>query len=300
VDEAIRWLREKREAYKPFFLFVCFHEPHEPIATDPRFARQYDSPDDPTLAAHHGNISQMDHAFGRLMDALDDQGLRESTLVFFTSDNGPAITNRNPHGSAGPLRDKKGSLYEGGIRVPGIFRWPGRIAAGTTSDQPLSGVDVLPTLCELANVRIRRDRKIDGTSVLPIFDGMTLLRETALYWQFNRARSEPKVAMRIGRWKILARLSGPEPKRGADLVETEMQAMKNAELTGFELYDLEEDIGETDNLASEHPRQLAAMATELKKMYREVRDETPVWPAWEWPRYESQRIIWPLPPPGQE
>ncbi|MFG0296789.1 MAG: sulfatase-like hydrolase/transferase, partial [Maioricimonas sp. JB045] len=107
VDEAEWWLTEGRSGERPFFLFVCFHEPHEPIATDEEYAKQYPS-DDPSYSAHHGNITQMDAAFGRLMQTLDDQGLRENTLVVFTSDNGPAITSIHPHGSAGPLRHKKG------------------------------------------------------------------------------------------------------------------------------------------------------------------------------------------------
>ncbi|MBW3600736.1 MAG: sulfatase-like hydrolase/transferase, partial [Planctomycetes bacterium] len=169
--EAIRWLREVRDPEKPFFLFVCFHEPHEPIATDARFAALYPSPDDPTLSAHHGNVTQMDDAFGRLMTAIDELGLRDDTLAFFTSDNGPAITRAHPHGSAGPLREKKGHVYEGGIRVPGLLRWPGKTKAGSESSEPVSGVDLLPTLCEIAGIRPPADRNLDGASFLPIFDG---------------------------------------------------------------------------------------------------------------------------------
>src|SRR5262249_10016692 len=129
ADEAIHWLRDGRDKSKPFFLYVAFHEPHEPIATAKKFADLYPSPD-PSYSAYQGNVSQLDSAFGRLMTALDAARLRDNTLVFFTSDNGPAITPMHPHGSAGPLRDKKGSVYEGGIRVPGILRWPGHTRAG--------------------------------------------------------------------------------------------------------------------------------------------------------------------------
>ncbi|MCX7886653.1 MAG: sulfatase-like hydrolase/transferase, partial [Verrucomicrobiae bacterium] len=90
VDEAIRWL-DRRNQSKPFFLYVCFHEPHEPIATAPKYAKLYSS-DDPSYSAFYGNITQLDDAFGRLMRALDQRGLRDNTLVFLTSDNGPAIT----------------------------------------------------------------------------------------------------------------------------------------------------------------------------------------------------------------
>ncbi len=299
VDEAIHWLKSVRGRDKPFFLFVCFHEPHEPIATAGRFAEMYPS-DDPSLSAHHGNVTQEDDAFGRLMQALDEMSLRGQTLVMFTSDNGPAITNWHPHGSAGPLRDKKGSVYEGGIRVPGIVRWPGHTEPGTVCDEPVSGVDLLPTLCEIVGIPLPDDRAIDGTSFLPVFDGKPIERDTPLYWQFNYARSKPKVAMRIGDWKILGHLSEPDLKPGADITDEVQQSIKRAELASFELYNLRADIGETTNLAQKQPQRLASMAARLREIYREVRDEGPVWPAWEWPRYEGQRIkaareagIWP-------
>ncbi len=196
AGEAMRWLREqcaRQEADRqPFFLYVCFHEPHEPIATDPKFAALYPSPGDPSRAAHHGNVTQMDEATGRLLLCVDELGLRGNTLVFFTSDNGPAITPMHPHGSAGPLRDKKGSMYEGGIRVPGILRWPGHTSPGTVSDEPVCGVDLLPTLCAAVGIEVPADRAIDGANFLPLLDGKPIDRKTPLYWQFNRARNARK------------------------------------------------------------------------------------------------------------
>jgi arylsulfatase A len=299
VEEAVRWLEEGRDREKPFFLYVCFHEPHEPIASAKRFTDMYPS-DDPSLSTHHGNVTQEDDAFGRLMATIDELNLRDDTLVMFTSDNGPAITNWHPHGSAGPLRDKKGSMYEGGIRVPGILRWPGHTQPGTVCDEPVSGVDLLPTLCEITGIGVPGDRAIDGTSFLPIFEGDSIERKTPLYWQFNYARSKPKVAMRVGDWKILATLTEPESKPVADITDGLQQGIKRAELDSFELYNLREDVGETTDLAEQQPERLAAMAAQLRKLYREVRDESPVWPAWEWPRYEGGRIraareagIWP-------
>jgi arylsulfatase A len=300
VDEAIRWLREIRDPKKPFFLYVCFHEPHEPLATHERFEAMYPSPDDPSRAAHHGNVTQMDHACGRLLRCVDELRMRDDTLVFFTSDNGPAITNFHPHGSAGPLRDKKGSMYEGGIRVPGIIRWPGHARPGTVCREPVCGVDLLPTLCEIAGIAVPEDRSVDGTSFLPIFEGRPLARKTPLYWQFNYASSKPKVAMRIGDWKILATLDQPSLKPGADITPEVQQSIKQAELDALELYNVRDDVGETTDLAASEPERLATMAAQLRKLYREVRNESPTWPAWEWPRFEGERIraareagVWP-------
>src|SRR5690606_33072175 len=189
--------------------------------------------------------SQMDEAFGRIMQAVDENDLRENTLVWFTSDNGPAITGYHPHGSAGPLREKKGHVYDGGIRVPGIIRWPGQIEPGTTSGEPVCGVDLLPTLCEIVGAKVPDDRAIDGTSILPVFQGQRVQRKVPLFWQFNFARSTPRVAMRDGDWKILATLTGKDLRPSGDITDENTEAIKTAQLERFELYNLREDVGET-------------------------------------------------------
>ncbi|MEQ9409198.1 MAG: sulfatase-like hydrolase/transferase [Fuerstiella sp.] len=290
--EAERWLTDVRDPSKPFFLFTCFHEPHEPIASARRFTDLFPS-DDPSYSAHHGNISQLDDGFGQILDTLERLKLRDNTLIIFTSDNGPAITAMHPHGSAGPLRDKKGAIYEGGIRVPGILQWPGHIKAGTVSRQPVSGVDLLPTLCELADVTPPTDRVLDGCSIVPLFSGKKLSRSRPLYWQFNRARSEAKVAIRDGQWKLVAGLDPAAPNRGGEIGPTEIRQIKTAKLIDFELHDLQSDIAEKHNVAMQNPEVFAAMKSRLQDFYHEVQQEAPEWPAWDWPRYESQRIQWP-------
>lgn len=292
ADEAERWLKETRNPEQPFFLFVCFHEPHEPIATDEQYARLYSS-DDPSYAAHHGNITQMDAAFGRLLQTLDAQGLRDSTFVMFTSDNGPAMTSIHPHGSTGPLREYKGHLYEGGIRVPGIIRWPGHAQPGAVSDEPISGVDLLPTLCEAARIAPPADRTLDGASFLPMLQGNPIRRSLPLYWQFNYAASAPDVAIREGDWKLVATLDLPDFPRGADITDDMMRALKQAEPVEFALYNLKSDIGEQSDLKTHEPERFQRMKSQLLEMYHDVRAESPTWPAWEWPRYEGQRIEWP-------
>ncbi|MFZ2644446.1 MAG: sulfatase-like hydrolase/transferase [Verrucomicrobiia bacterium] len=291
VDEAIRWLGT-RDPAKPFFLHVCFHEPHEPIATDPKYTKLYPS-DDPSYSAHHGNITQMDDAFGRLMRALDERELRENTFIFFTSDNGPAITPMHPHGSVGPLRDKKGSLYEGGIRVPGIVRWPGRTRSGSVSDEPVCGVDFLPTACAIAGIEPPRDRRLDGASFLPVLDGKPVARSTPLYWHFNRASSDAKVALRVGDWKILATLDKNVALRGNDITEEDERVFKEAGLAAFSLYNLRADIGEKTDLAAKETAKLAELKALLQAKYQEVRAESPVWPAWKFTGAEGRKIEWP-------
>lgn len=290
--EAVRWLRDDRDASKPFFLFVCFHEPHEPIASAKRFTDLYPS-DDPSYSAHHGNVSQLDHGFGLLVDALEDLKLRENTFVFFTSDNGPAITGIHPHGSSGPLRSKKGFVYEGGIRVPGMIQWPGHVKPGSVSDEPVSGVDLLPTLCAIADVKTPASVTLDGASFLPVLAGDSVKRSKPLYWQFNRTRGEMKVAIREGNWKLMARLDQPDLKPSGGIEKGEMEYIKSARLTGFELYELSQDIAEATELSAVRPDRFERMKSRMLEMYQEVQDDAPIWPAWEWPRYESERIQWP-------
>lgn len=292
ATEAIYWLRELRDSERPFFLFVSFHEPHEPIATDPQYEKLYPS-DVPSYAPHHGNITQMDAAFGKLMRSIDELDLRDETLVFFTSDNGPAKTAFHPNGSAGALRDKKGFISDGGIRVPGMLRWPERIQAGTVSDEPVIGTDVLPTLCELAGIEAPTDRTLDGASIVPLFKGKKVERTTPLYWHFYAASGEQQVAIRIGPWKLSAAMdAGPVRQRGG-IDPVDQQTIKTAPLGEMELYNLDEDIGESSDVQDQHPERFSEMRAILEAKYREVQSESPTWPAWEFARYESERIQWP-------
>ena len=290
--EAMVWLEQLRDPEKPFFLFVSFHEPHEPIATAPKYQAIYPS-DDPSYSAHHGNISQMDAAFGSLMQKLDELHLSDNTLVFFTSDNGPARTRFHPNGSAGPLRDKKGFVAEGGIRVPGIIRWPGKATPGTVSSEPVIGTDLLPTLCEIVGVKRPDDRAYDGSSFLPAFSGKPIERATPLYWHFFAASGEHQVAIRIGNWKLSASIAAEKVRDRGGIDAQDQQAIKTAPLGKMWLYNLREDPGETFDYSQREPERLVSMKRILEAKYREVQRESPLWPEWEFARYEAQRILWP-------
>jgi arylsulfatase A len=289
TDEAIHWLNDIRDKSKPFFIYCNYHEPHEPIASAKKYRDLYPS-DDPRYTRHHANITQMDEAFGKLLASLEEQKLRKNTLIFFTSDNGPAITSLHPHGSAGPLRDKKGTVHEGGIRVPGIVQWPGKVKPGTVSHEPICGVDVLPTLCEVANIKTPQDRTLDGTSFLPALEGQSIQRQQPLYWQFNRANTKWKVALRSGDWKLVATLTGPEWSRGGGItLEDELQ-MKKAELDTFELYNLRKDIAETTDLKESAPDKFSELKQQMQAIYLDVREESPIWPDWEFAKHEGMKI----------
>ena len=258
VGEAITWLKEKRDPAKPFFLAVWTHEPHYPIKSDPKFKALYPDLADDVQREHHANVTQMDFAFGQLMKALDEQKLADSTFVFFTSDNGPEGngTTTPGRGSSGGLRGRKRDMHEGGIRVPGLARWPGKIPAGSVSEVPVVGSDVFPTMLGIAGVKPPTDRVLDGVDVLPALTGKVtqLARTQPLYWRLLMAPNA-KIAMRVDDWKILA----------------------NAELTEFELYNLKTDPKEASDLKSAKPQRFAALREQLVKHNAAVDAEGPDW-----------------------
>lgn len=266
VDEAIHWLKKERDSTKPFFLCCWTHEPHLPIETDPRFQNLY--PDlvksDPDKAQHHGNISQLDDAFGRLMRTLSELKLDENTIVIFTSDNGPegdGLKGRT-RGSTGGLRGRKRNVYEGGIRVPGMIRWPGHTKPGSTSEEPVIGSDIFTTLCAITQVPVPSDRPIDGASFLPILEGKSIERKIPLYWRCNLA-GQFQICMRQGDYTLLA-----TPK-----------------LDQFELYNLKNDVKQQHDLVAKEPQRFEAMKATLLKLNAEIEKEGPTW----WQGYDQKK-----------
>lgn len=262
VNEAISWL-SGRDKSTPFLLMVWLHSPHEPIATAGPFVEPYlATAETREQAEYYGNVSQLDHEVGRLLKSLDDSGLKKDSLVFFSSDNGPETLNRykgaeRSYGSPTPLRGMKLHLYEGGIRVPGIIRWPRQIKAGQTSHDPVVNYDILPTFCAIAGINPPASRTLDGDNLLPLIKGEPFERAKPLYWQYDRAIGGPnRVALREGDWKLLG----------------------DATLSKFELYNLKNDISETQDLAANEPAKLTSLSAQMRRLHAEIKAEGPVWP----------------------
>jgi arylsulfatase A len=284
TDEAIRWLKEGKEPKAPFFLFVCYHEPHEPVASPPDLVAQYmPKAMNEDQAQYFANVANMDQATGRLLATLDELKVADQTLVFFTSDNGPETLKRYPgarrsYGSPGPLRGMKLHLYEGGIRVPGILRWPGHTRPGQVCREPFSSLDLLPTFCRLAGSEVPGDRPIDGSNFLPILDGKPIERRTPLFWHYYRSIGAPKAAMREGDWMILGHWDQPElPGSGSALRAGDMEIIKRAKLKSFELYNLRDDLGEAHEVAGREPERFRKMSQRLTDLYAQVIAEGRSW-----------------------
>ncbi len=278
VDEAIRFIRANRE--RPFYANVWTLVPHAPLNPSPEQLAVYASlaprAGDPAFGAWMqkylgsaqdldsqmrifcATLTDLDTQIGRLLGALDELKLADNTIVMFSSDNGPEdyrIGNAANAGvgNTGPLRARKRSMYEGGIRTFGLVRWPGRVAAGRVDETSvLSGVDWLPTVCKLAGVAVPAGVEPDGEDVSDIWLGPARARRRPLYWEWlfpvagGGEYQPPGLAIREGQWKLFVRHDG----------------------SGAELYDIPHDIAEQHDVGAGHPdvvKELTAKALAWQK-----------------------------------
>ncbi len=186
TEEAVRFIGENRE--RPFLLYIPHTFPHVPLHVSNRFSGQSDA------GIYGDTVETIDWSVGEVLAALKANGLDENTLVVFTSDNGPWF-----EGSAGPFRDRKGSSWEGGLRVPFIARWPSVLPAGQKSDEPAMNIDLFPTLVGIAGGELPADRVIDGKDMLPLLrDGANSSHEALYLFDGDRI-----TAVRAGQWKLV-------------------------------------------------------------------------------------------------
>jgi arylsulfatase A-like enzyme len=260
TSKAISYLKEKRDPDKPFVLYVAHTMMHTIINASERFRGKSDG------GLYGDVVEEFDFETGRLLDTLDELGLSTNTLVIYTSDNGPWNQDRytkkkkgHPKnsifwGEAGPLRNGKGSCYEGGYRLPCIVRWPGKVPAGRVSDAIFATIDFLPTFANLAGFKVPDDRRIDGVDQS---DLLFAKRDTGRdYFYFHDA------GVRQGKWKYL--------KANAHFFG---YAVEDDRKKVEELYDLEADLGEGTNLAAKFPDKVAELRELMQKI--EGSDEPP-------------------------
>jgi arylsulfatase A-like enzyme len=204
-------------------------------------------------------IEELDWSVGQILQTLQKLGLEDNTLVIFTSDNGPWLSYGNHGGSAGPLREGKGTTWEGGVRVPFIARWPGHIPAGSTCSEPAMTIDLLPTIARLTGAK-PPPLKLDGKDIWPLLAGQPGAKSPHEAYYFYWARHLQGV--RSGKWKLYFPHTYNTLAGGAGGRDGKPAPYKQAK-TGLELYDLETDLGEKTNVAERHPevvRRLQALA----------------------------------------
>ncbi len=250
--EAVRFLRE-HDGRRPFFLYVAFNAPHQPLQVPDEYKAPYANlPEGDQRRTYAGMVAAMDEAIGQIVDALDAKGLRENTLIVFSSDNGglnPGVISSN-----GPLRGQKSQLYEGGVRVPAFAAWKGHLEPGTTVDAPLHMVDWYPTLLKLAGASLDQPLPLDGRDAWPtIAEGKASSREEIL---LNSTAYHG--AIRVGDWKLI--LNGSV---GVSAGEGGRGGRQPGVVNEVELFNLVTDPYETTNLAGSNPGKVR----ELRERY---------------------------------
>lgn len=254
TDEAIKFVRAHKD--QKFFLYLPYYTVHTPLQGRKDLRKKYLGVKG-INADYAAMVEALDENVGRLLDEVDRLGISDNTLVVFSSDNG-GITKFS---TQAPYRAGKGSYYEGGVRVPLTIRWPNVVKAGSRCDVPVTGLDFYPTMVEAAGGVVASGKKIDGVSLMPLLSQQGGFPERALYWHFPiylqnygqedggrdpLFRTRPGSTMLLGKWKL----------------------HEYFEDGGIELYDLENDIGETKNLATKMPEK----ADELVKQLHAWRD----------------------------
>lgn len=257
-NRSVEFLREN--AKNPFFLFVSFSAIHNPLMEKADSIARWrkvsgsDKPENnPVIAAM---LSRMDRNIGNILDAVNELNLAKNTMIVFFSDNG----GLGREAKQTPLREGKGWLYEGGIRVPLIIRWPGVVKEGSVSSELVSSVDFMPTFCDLLNVDKKPD--VDGISLLTHLKTGVPLPERNLYWHYPHYHNGPPIgAIRSGKWKLIEWYEN-------SVLETGKPA--------FELYDLENDISESVNLADSLKTLTMQLSGELQSWRKDVNAQMPV------------------------
>ncbi|WP_044198721.1 sulfatase [Dyadobacter tibetensis] len=241
-DEAVNFITQNKD--RPFFLNLATYTVHTPLQAPEENLNKFSG------NKYYAMIDKLDQNVGKVLHALEKLHLKENTMVIFYSDNGGLWGNP-------PLRNNKGSLFEGGIRVPLIISWPGHIPKGRISEVPVTTVDFFPTIMQVATVRAPRPPYLEGQSLWPLLSGKEKTQNRALYWHFPHHRKDTELAMaaaiREGDWKLI----------------------KEFESEVIHLFNLRTDINESINLAEKFPRRAKNLLSKLEKWQQQVSAELP-------------------------
>jgi arylsulfatase A len=283
TNSAINWLAKERQNDAPFFLYLPYDAVHIRVAAADIYEEMFNT-GDARRDAYYANITHLDAAIGRFIDYLDSAGLSDNAVVFFSSDNGPDVWRQWDatyfcYGTSYPLNGQKYQLWEGGIRVPGMVRWTGKIDP-RVSDQANSTLDVLPTLSELAGAALPNDRSFDGVSLADhLLKGKPVERRKPLYWQFDYPRSYEQTTGTEYRRMIDGRSQyNPELQPRAALRSEEFLLLgySNAAFaapTSFELYNLQTDPAQLNDLSNTFPDKTDQLKKQLLEVHRQVQED---------------------------
>lgn len=262
TNRSTAFIREQSEAGKPFFVYVAHPMPHVPLFVSEERAGMGGS------GLFGDVIAEIDWSMGQILEALEETGQASNTLVMFTSDNGPWLSYGDHAGTAGPLREGKGTAFEGGVRVPFLAWWPGMLQAGTEVDTPAMTIDILPTLAGLIGAELP-PHPIDGKDIWSLFtlESQNSPHQAYFFWY----RANELHAMRSGSWKLYfphnyRTMDGQAAGSGG------IPGKYTRRDIGLELFDLSSDLGESTNVAADHPDVVEALSIMADDMRAQLGD----------------------------
>jgi len=260
TERAVKFIEKNKD--RPFFLYVPHSMPHVPLHVSDKFKGK-------SKQGLYGDvIMEIDWSVGEILSAVKRAGIDQNTLVIFSSDNGPWLSYGNHAGSAKPLREGKGTTFDGGMREPTIMRWPGTIPAGRVCDEPVTAMDILPTLAKLAGAKLPH-HQIDGRDISPLLSGRT--EATSPHEAIFYYRGWSLEAVRSGKWKLhlphsYRTLGGREGGTGGQPVKYEQAKIQLA------LFNLDNDIGEQHDVSAEHPEVVERLRSLAEAMRQDLGD----------------------------
>ncbi|MBB6460475.1 sulfatase family protein [Flammeovirga kamogawensis] len=247
TNSAVKYIKKQADAGENFMVYLAYNAPHTPLQATEKYLSRFPNITNKKRKTYAAMVSAVDDGVGRVLQTLKDKGVDENTIIVFLSDNGGAHNNASDNG---PLRGKKGDLFEGGVRVPFAMRWKGVIPEGQTYENAVSSLDIMATIVAQTDVKISKERPLDGVNLIPYLTGKNKgAPHDYLFW---RKWEKNAMAVRYGNYKLVAN--------------------SNQDTTPSELFDLSKDGAETINIKSEHKKVVADLTKEWNHWNAQLKD----------------------------
>ncbi|BDS08562.1 arylsulfatase [Oceaniferula spumae] len=285
--EAVHWLKHVRINDKPFIQFVHFYEPHWYVVGPGDLVSNYlETATKNEHEAHYfAAITNVDREIGNITKALEVLGLKENTVILFSSDHGPAKlgegkTNRN-YGTAHPYRGHKYGLWDGSIHVPGIVHWPATVKPGMVIDTPAGSIDWFPTICDITRAARPAGRELDGQSLYPLLQGKAMTRKTPLQWHHYNTNVKnspnPNAVMRVGNYVICGFYTPESQPQRASWKEAHITNIKQGKIVRYALYDIIKDPQQKNDVSQKNLKVFNQLKAQLHDAHEVYKRESVGW-----------------------
>lgn len=286
-EEAVHWLKNVRDGSKPFIQFVHFYEPHWYVAGPEQMVGKYlkTVTKNSNEAHYFAAVSNVDQEIGNITKTLEELGLKDNTIVLFSSDHGPAKLGKGRfdrnYGTAHPYRGNKYGLWDGSIHVPGLAYWPAKIKAGQVINTPVGSIDWFPSVCEMTETKLPAKIELDGQSFYSMLQGKEMARKKPLQWHHYNTNAKnspnPNSVMRVGQY-VICGFYDPEtqPKRGS-WNPAHIKNIKQGKIVRFALYDITNDPQQKHDISKKEKAVFKQLKTRLEEEHQQYQKEAVGW-----------------------